>query len=116
MGGNLFIKGAIALAGVATLMGATNPAPNTYTEYASERLLDKAGKVACEKVSICDTPENMPVIAKNMIKNQILKPAIEASTKQQNLGVFSVYTTEVPGVATIKTLGAFGHFFTFSES
>ncbi|MEG3435873.1 DUF4359 domain-containing protein [Pannus brasiliensis CCIBt3594] len=115
MTGNI-IKGAIALGGLAVVMGATNPGQATYTEYASEHLLDKAGKVACERVSLCDATKDMPVIAKNMLKNQILKPAIEASTRQQNLGVFSLYTTEVPGVATIKTLGVFGNFFTFSES
>jgi hypothetical protein len=79
-------------------------------------LLDKAGKLAREKASIRESPNSPPVVAKNPLKNQILEPAIEASTKRQNLGVLSVYTTEVPGVATIKILGAFGQFFTFSES
>ncbi|MGV2391070.1 MAG UNVERIFIED_CONTAM: DUF4359 domain-containing protein [Microcystis novacekii LVE1205-3] len=54
--------------------------------------------------------------ARNIIKNQILKPAIETSSQRQNLGVFSIYTTEVPGVAKIRTLGAFGHFLTFSDT
>jgi hypothetical protein len=56
------------------------------------------------------------VAARNVIKNQILKPAIETSSQRQNLGVFSIYTTEVPGVAKIRTIGAFGHFLTFSET
>jgi hypothetical protein len=115
MGRNL-LAGALVLAGVAAVLGVTNPGQTAYLEYASERLLDKGSKLACEKASLCDSARSMPVVAKNLLKNQILKPAIEASTQQRNLGVFSVYTTELPGVAKIGTLGALGHFFTFSES
>jgi hypothetical protein len=115
MGGH-FVKGAIGLAVFATIMGVTNPQQTVYTEYASELLIGKAEKLACEKVGLCEKAAAMPVMAKNLIKDQLLKPAIEASTQRQNLGVFSIYTTEVPGVATIKTLSAFGNFFTFSQS
>jgi hypothetical protein len=115
MGGNL-IKGAIALGGIAVVMGVTNPGQLAYTEYASERLLKEAGKLACEKAGLCETIDSMPVTARNIVKNQLLKPAIETSTQQRNLGVFSVYTTEVPGVATMNTLGIFGQFITFSQS
>lgn len=115
MGGNFF-KGAIALGVVAGIMGFTNPPQELYTEYASEKLLAHADKMACEKVSLCESIDSLPVAAKNVLKNQILKPAIETSTQRQNLGLLSIYTTEVPGVAKIKTLGAFGHFLTFTET
>jgi hypothetical protein len=115
MGGNFF-KGAIALGVMAGIMGFTNPPQELYTEYASEKLLAHADKMACEKVSLCESIDSLPVAAKNVLKNQILKPAIETSTQRQNLGLLSIYTTEVPGVAKIKTLGAFGHFLTFAET
>lgn len=115
MGGNFF-KAAIALGVMAAIMGFTNPSQEVYTEYASEKLLAHADKMACEKVSLCDSIDSLPVAAKNVIKNQILKPAIETSSQRQNLGVLSIYTTEVPGVAKIRTIGAFGHFLTFSET
>jgi Domain of unknown function (DUF4359) len=115
MRGNFF-RGAIALGAIAAIMGFTNPQQQLYTEYASEKLLAKADKIACEKISLCESIDSLPVVGKNMIKNQILKPAIEVSTQRQNLGVLSIYTTEVPGIAKISTLGAFGHFLTFSET
>ena len=115
MGGNFF-KGAIALGVIAGMMGFTNPSQELYTEYAAERLLAHADKIACEKISLCDSIDSLPVAARNIIKNQILKPAIETSSQRQNLGVFSIYTTEVPGVAKIRTIGALGHFLTFSET
>ncbi|MFM6408619.1 MAG: DUF4359 domain-containing protein [Microcystis sp.] len=115
MGGNFF-KGAIALGVIAGIMGFTNPPQELYSEYAAKKLLAHADKIACEKISLCGSIDSLPVAARNVIKNQILKPAIETSSQRQNLGVFSIYTTEVPGVAKIRTIGAFGHFLTFSET
>lgn len=114
MNGNL-IKGSLTIVILGVLMAATNPKQEAYTEYASERLMDKSGKLVCEKTGYCDN-DKMPVMVENTVKNNLIKPAIGTATERQNLGVISVYTTEVPGVGKMKTLGAFGKFLTYSES
>jgi len=80
MGGNFF-KGAIALGVIAGIMGFTNPPQELYSEYAAEKLLAHADKIACEKISLCDSIDSLPVAARNIIKNQILKPAIVSVTR-----------------------------------
>jgi uncharacterized protein YceK len=104
------IKGGIALAGLAVIMGVTNPKQDAYNEYASQILIANAQKEMCKQFNYCEAGE--PPI---LIKNTLIKPAINAATKQQNLGIFSIYTTELFGLRT-KTLGVFGNFLTYSDS
>ncbi|MCU0534651.1 MAG: DUF4359 domain-containing protein [Hydrococcus sp. Prado102] len=104
------IKGGIALAGLAVIMGFTNPKQEAYNDYASQRLLTNAQKEICKEFNYCRSSE-----PPNIIKNTLIKPAISASTKQQNLGIFSIYTTELLGLRT-KTLGVFGNFLTYSDN
>lgn len=110
MRGNL-IKGGVALTVVAIIMGFTNPQQESYNDYASNKLIKKAEKGLCKQFGYCDSGEP-PVF----VKNVIIKPAINASTQRQNLVLFSLYKTELPGLGTYKSLGAFGNFVTYSES
>ncbi|GFE71128.1 DUF4359 domain-containing protein [Chroococcus sp. FPU101] len=114
MTGNL-VKGSIAVVTLGVIMTATNPKQEAYTEYATERFMNQSGQFVCEKTGYCDK-DGMPVMIKNTVKNNFIKPAITTATERQNLGVVSLYTTEVPGVGQMKTVGAFGKFFTYSQS
>jgi hypothetical protein len=109
MRGNL-IKGIIALVGLAAIAGFTNPKQDAYNEYASGRFIDSAQKGICEKTGYCEDGEPPEIV-----KNNIIEPAIGAATKAQNYAIFSIYTTEFPGIKTFQTLGIFGNFFTYSE-
>jgi uncharacterized protein YceK len=104
------IKGGIALTGLAIVMGFTNPQQEAYNDYASQRLMKNAQKEMCNAFNYCESGEPPA-----FIKNTLIKPAISAATKQQNLGIFSIYTTELLGLRT-KTLGVFGNFLTYSDS
>lgn len=115
MTGNL-VKGGIAVVTLGVIMAVTNPKQQAYTEYASERFINQSGQFVCEKTGYCDKDGGMPVMLKNTVKNNFIKPAINTATERQNLGVVSLYTTQVPGVGQMKTVGAFGKFFTYSQS
>ncbi|NJK49545.1 DUF4359 domain-containing protein [Candidatus Gracilibacteria bacterium] len=104
------VKGGIALAGLAVIMGVTNPRQEAYNDYASQRLMTNAQEEMCKEFNYCRSGE-----PPSFIKNTLIKPAISASTNQQNLGIFSIYTTELFGFKT-KTLGVFGNFLTYSDS
>lgn len=120
MKGNLIIGG-IILAAIGIGMGVTNPKPEAYTEYMSEKLLAQGENFLCKETKACN--QNAPVIlqsAVTLFKGKIARPAIERvieqSTTHQNLLLFSLYNTEVPDVGSIKTIGIFNHFFTYSKS
>jgi Domain of unknown function (DUF4359) len=110
MRNNLF-KGGVALTVVAIIMGFTNPKQESYNDYASNKLIQKAEQSLCKQFGYCDGGE--PPI---FVKNTIIKPAINASTQRQNLVLFSLYKTELPGIGTYKSFGALGNFITYSES
>lgn len=105
-----WIKGGIAVAIIAGVMAITNPKQEDYNNYASEKLIQEGEKAICEQTGYCQDSK-IP----NFIKNTVLKPTIIASTQRQNLIILSLYTTEVPNVIRIKTIGAFGNFFTYSK-
>jgi hypothetical protein len=105
------VKSGMALAGLAVLMGLTNPKQDSYSDYASEKLITGAQKEICQEFKYCESGE-----PPTLLKNTIIKPAINASTQRQNLVIFSLYTTELPGIKTYKSIGAFGNFMTYSES
>lgn len=110
MRGNL-VKGGVALTVLAIIMGVTNPKQESYNDYASSKLIKKAEKGLCQQFGYCDSGE--PPI---FVKNTIIKPAINAATQRQNLVLFSLYTTNFPGLGTYKSFGAFGNFITYSGS
>jgi hypothetical protein len=104
------VKSGVGLAIVAVIMGFTNPKQEAYVDYASEKLVDRAEELVCKEIGYCKLGK--PPI---LVQNTLIKPAIQAATKRQNLGIFSIYTTEFPSVRTFKTLGIFGNFFTYSD-
>lgn len=118
---NLIIGGIIITA-VGITMGVTNPKPEAYTEYISEKILAQGEKALCEKTEICNknNPSTLIKDTVNIFKGQVAKPVIEKvvekTTNHQNLFFFSLYTTEISDVGAIKTIGAFNHFFTYSKS
>lgn len=99
-------KGAIALAILSVFLGVTNPKEQDYLDYASEKLVDQAREAICKDTGYCGRGE--PPI---LVTNLIIKPFIQASTKRQDLVLFSIYTTEVPG-NTFKAIGVLGSFIT----
>ncbi len=109
------ITGAIAIAALATIMGATNPKPAAYTDYAAERMIDNGENLVCEQTGYCEK-DKMPTLVKQTVKNNLMRPAIGVATKRQNLGLFSIYTTEVPGMGKMQTVGMFSNFFTYAQS
>jgi Domain of unknown function (DUF4359) len=104
------VKGGIALAVLAAIAGFTNPKQDAYNDYAAKKLLAGAQKGICKQTGYCESGEPPTII-----KDKIVKPAIDVATVRQNLVVFSLYKTDFPGVKTYKSLGAFNNFFTYSE-
>jgi hypothetical protein len=111
--GGLFKVG-IPAAAIAVLMGVTNPKPESYNSYVSQRMISKGENVVCEQLGACEKGKT-PVLIKNVAMTT-MKPLIASATKRQNLLLLSLYTTEVPGIGTMKSIGAFGNFFTYSET
>ncbi len=114
MNGNKFLIPGIALIALGGVMLLTNPQSSGYTDYASKRFIVEAGKVVCARTGYCDMA-NLPAIGMNTFKNNLLKPAIENATKRDNFLLFSIYTTEFPGIVTVKTLGVLGNFITYQQ-
>ncbi|ACK69746.1 conserved hypothetical protein [Gloeothece citriformis PCC 7424] len=113
--------GGIVLVAVGIAMGVTNPNPQAYINYMSEKLLTEGEKVFCQKTEACQ--ENSSGIVKNalaIVRGKVARPliqtVIEESTTRQNFLLFSLYNTEVPDVGSIKTLGILNQFFIYSKS
>jgi hypothetical protein len=109
----------VGLGAIAAVMVFTNPQKDKYLDYASAKL---AAEV---KESVCTT-KNTPDILKNLNKavsdacragvdNQkgLAKGAIDSVTSQENMVIFSIYTTDLPN-KKYKTVGILGNFFTIS--
>ena len=117
--------GSIAFGAVAASMFFTNPAQPDYVDYAAEQFMQTARKDICVN-------SNQPINSRGMVSfnfptdqlcstifgagdfvgRGLLKGAIQTATDRQNLGLFSIYTTQFPGT-TYKTIGVFGNFITF---
>lgn len=109
-----YLKVGLPGAAIAILMGATNPEPEAYSTYVANRVMSKGEKVACSQFKICGggkIPKPIEAAARIAIK-----PAVDAATTRRNLVFLSFYRTEIPGVGTMKTIGALGRFFTYSET
>ena len=117
--------GLIAFGAVAASMFFTNPSQSDYVDYAAEQLMQTARKDLCTN---SNQPINSDVIvsfnfslgevcstiigASDFVGRGLLKGAIQTTTNRQNLGLFSIYTTQFPG-KTYKTIGVLGNFVTF---
>ena len=108
------LKVGIPAAAIAIAMVVTNPKSEAYNNYASDHMVAKGEKVLCDQLGLCQEGKT-PGLVKTLARTS-LNPVLNSATKRQNLLFLSLYTTEVPGVGTLKSVGAFNNFFTYSES
>jgi hypothetical protein len=106
---------------------ATNPGKPAYINYAAEKL-PRELKKECSELrndihlrSIAAGPSiSLPsqdlchsfVTGADLVGRGATKLILDTSTKRKNLGIFSIYTTKLPG-RTVKALGIGRNFFTF---
>lgn len=117
-------KGAIALVVLSGIMIVTNPSKDGYVDYAAPKLVPEIQSAICKGPQLPQGLNIAGTSAGDICKNAIsiglglnqntLKQFIDTTTTRQNLILFSIYTTEVPG-ATFKTLGVFGNYITFAK-
>ncbi|HEY9693172.1 MAG TPA: DUF4359 domain-containing protein [Oculatellaceae cyanobacterium] len=117
----------VALVGVGAAMALTNPAQDTYEEYAVEQLTGYVQRDICPKA---------PSILGNSLQGQCnsiiqshqsqIKQLISRSTQRQNFILFSIYKTDL-SIRTIapflpqnvlpeyhfETVGAIDNFYTY---
>ena len=120
--GGLIGKGAILLAILAGTMALTNPPKEDYIEYASGQLSEEVKEDYCQESETPKVLENLNLsetfadVCNNLVTSQ--RPAIrrhlDNATQQQNLVVFSIYTTQL-WEHRYRTIGVFGNFLTFSS-
>ncbi|HEY9618036.1 MAG TPA: DUF4359 domain-containing protein [Microcoleaceae cyanobacterium] len=116
--------GAISLVVLALVMAVTNPDQKTYVKYVFDQRLPELQKQACSESHLHEhnQPPEIRELAKVMcqggflltqtIGRGLLENFIDATTKRQNFGLFSVYTTET-SVGSLKTIAVCNQFFTF---
>jgi hypothetical protein len=114
---NKLVIALVGLGAIAAAMGFTNPQKEQYLDYASAKLATDVKDVVCK-------PQNPPELLKDLnslianacksgvdLQKDLVKVAIDSGTRQENMLLFSIYTTEFPG-KKYKTVGIFGNFFT----
>lgn len=111
----------IIVAGVvAALIAAavTNPSQSDYVDYASDRLIETL-EDECDEFDQNSSSSPSPLTGRDICKASVgivslarggINVWIDSSTKRQNFGVFSVYTTNIWG-REFKTLGVGNRFF-----
>ncbi|MGF1522397.1 MAG: DUF4359 domain-containing protein [Leptolyngbyaceae cyanobacterium] len=115
-----FAAGGLLIGLIAMMV--TNPGKPAYTNYASERLPEEL-KQGCSELkediwvgSVFKLPTGdlckSLVGGADLVGRSAIKLIIERSTERQNFGIFSIYTTTVPG-RTVKTVGIGRRFITF---
>ncbi|WP_333198523.1 DUF4359 domain-containing protein [Microcoleus sp. S28C3] len=114
-------KVAIALTVLAAGMAFTNPPRDKYLTYASGVLETELESTVCKDSRV---PQALSGVAqtligscKNLLTSQrsTIESLLDNTTQRQNLGVASIYTTEV-GKKSYQTVGAFGNFVTLPPS
>jgi Domain of unknown function (DUF4359) len=110
---NKLVIALVGLGAIAAGMGFTNPQKEQFLDYASTKLATEAKDAACKPQNSSDFNSLIVNACKSGIDLQkdLLKVAIDSGTKQENMLLFSIYTTEFPG-KKYKTVGIFGNFFT----
>jgi hypothetical protein len=110
-------KVAIALTLLAAGMAFTNPARDKYLTYASGKLQVELESTVCKDSSVpqalSGVAETLIGSCKNLVTSQrdTIERLLDNTTQRQNLGVVSIYTTEL-GKKSYQTVGAFGNFVT----
>ena len=114
-------KVAIALTVLAAGMAFTNPARDKYLTYASGTLEKELETVVCKDSrvpqALSGVAETLIGSCKNLLTSQrsTIESLLDNTTQRQNLGVVSIYTTEL-GKKSYQTVGAFGSFVTLPPS
>lgn len=120
MSGIIKTGAAVTILGI--VMGVTNPSSEAYNKYASEKLLNQGEKALCDQTEICTRDSTSGLIqgALNTVKGRVAQPALERAiaktTERKNLIFLSIYTTDIPGLGKMKTVGVLGNFFTYGKS
>ncbi|NJK37042.1 MAG: DUF4359 domain-containing protein [Oscillatoriales cyanobacterium RM1_1_9] len=118
--GGCLSKAAIALAILAGTMAFTNPSEKSYLNYASNKLAQEVKQNWCKESEL---PEFLKNFSKSIVnfcssvvtdQRQAIEGYLDKGTQRQNAVLFSIYTTDVFD-RRYKTVGAFGHFLTFSS-
>lgn len=110
-------KVAIALTLVAAGMAFTNPARDKYLTYASGKLQTELESTVCKDSrvpqALSGLTDSLIGSCKNLLTSQrgTIEQLLDNTTQRQNLGVVSIYTTEL-GQKSYQTVGAFGNFVT----
>ena len=108
-------KVAIALMVLAASMAFTNPARDKYLTYASTKLQVELENTVCKDSSVpqalSGVAETLICSCKNLVTSQrsTIEQLLDNTTQRQNLGVVSIYTTEL-GKKSYQTVGVFGNF------
>lgn len=116
--------GILGLGTVAAVLIATNPGQDRYNMFAADTLQNEVRSAFCQAKEldswlgdlgkalgdICETA----VEQGRLISKEDLEEFIEDNTQQQNFGVFSLYTTEIPAVR-VKTIGILNRFIPFQQ-
>lgn len=108
-------KVAIALMVLAAGMAFTNPARDKYLTYASTKLQVELENTVCKDSSVpqalSGVAETLIGSCKNLVTSQrsTIEQLLDNTTQRQNLGVVSIYTTEL-GKKSYQTVGVFGNF------
>ena len=114
-------KVAIALTLLAASMAFTNPARDKYLTYASGTLEKELESSVCKDSrvpqALSGVAETLIGSCKNLLTSQrsTIERLLDNTTQRQNLGVVSIYTTEL-GKKSYQTVGAFGSFVTLPPS
>ena len=108
-------KVSIALTLVAAGMAFTNPARDKYLTYASTKLETELQSNMCKDSrvpqALSGITDSLIGSCKNLLTSQrgTIEQLLDNTTQRQNLGVVSIYTTQV-GKKSYQTVGAFGNF------
>jgi len=114
-------KVAIALTLVAAGMAFTNPGRDKYLTYASGELQTELESTVCKDSrvpkALSGITDTLIGSCKNLLTSQrdTIESLLDNTTQRQNLGVISIYTTEL-GKKSYQTVGAFGNFVTLPPS
>lgn len=110
-------KVAIALTLLAAGMAFTNPGRDKYLTYASGKLQTELENTVCKDSrvpkALSGITDTLIGSCKNLLTSQrsTIEQLLDNTTQRQNLGIVSIYTTEV-GKKSYQTVGVFGNFVT----
>ncbi len=114
--------GALVIAG---FMAVTNPGKEAYVDYAVARFATDVQSAICQGPRLPKPLTQVGKLTKNLCQlgikvgyvwqRELVKDIVSSTTRRQNLILFSIYTTEIPG-QTFHTLALFGNFLTYRKT